>query len=176
MAVADLIHYPQESRTVVKGDLKSWEQRSGDGADAPVYYSNGTHANVAARISLSEKLRVEQPFWALMSGGNMFHIWLGEANPDPEAIMRLTKKLAMESQVGYFAYTKDLTTCENCNVTSPGLRDSCPNCNSENVEWYSRITGYYQSVGKNGGVAGWNAAKKQELLDRYRIGGERLYG
>jgi anaerobic ribonucleoside-triphosphate reductase len=176
MAVADLIHYPQESRTVVKGDLKTWDQRaSSDGTDAPIYYSNGTHTNVAARISLSEKLRIEQPFWALMSGGNMFHIWLGEANPDPEAIARLTRKLAEETQLGYFAFTKDLTTCENCNVTSPGLRDSCPNCNSENVEWYSRITGYYQSVGKNGGVAGWNAAKRQELLDRYRVRGGTLY-
>jgi ribonucleoside-triphosphate reductase len=176
MAVADLIHHPQESKTVIKGDIRAWEQRSSDGSDAPVYYSNGTHTNVAARISLSEKLRVEQPFWALMSGGNMFHIWLGEANPDPEAIMRLTKKIATESQIGYFAYTKDLTVCENCNITSPGLRESCPNCSSDNVEWYSRITGYYQSVGKNGGVAGWNAAKRQELLDRHKIGGEALYG
>jgi ribonucleoside-triphosphate reductase len=177
MAIADLIHYPDESRTVVKGDLKAWEERTaGDGADAPVYYSNGTHAYVGAHLALSEKLRIEQPFWALMSGGNMFHIWLGEMNPDPEAMMRLTRKMATQTQIGYFAYTKDLTVCESCNVTSPGLRDSCPNCSSSNVEWYSRITGYYQSVGKSGGVAGWNAAKRQELLDRYKIKGEALFG
>jgi len=30
------------------------------------------------------------------------------------------------------------------------------------VEWWSRVTGYYQAV------SGWNEGKKKELMDRYR--------
>lgn len=38
----------------------------------------------------------------------------------------------------------------------------CPECGSFDVEIISRVTGYLQAV------SGWNAAKRQELLDRKR--------
>jgi ribonucleoside-triphosphate reductase len=45
-----------------------------------------------------------------------------------------------------------------------GLQKECPNCESENVEHLSRVTGYIQAV------SGWNEGKKQELKDRKRYG------
>jgi len=41
---------------------------------------------------------------------------------------------------------------------------SAPNCESDNVEHLSRVTGYIQAV------SGWNEGKKQELKDRKRYG------
>ena len=38
----------------------------------------------------------------------------------------------------------------------------CPDCGNHAVEQLSRVTGYLS------GVSGWNAAKKQEFLDRDR--------
>ncbi|RLF13123.1 MAG: anaerobic ribonucleoside-triphosphate reductase, partial [Thermoprotei archaeon] len=84
--------------------------------------------------------------------------------PDPEALYKLTWKIAKTSQVGYFAYTKDLTICEDCGDVSGGILDQCPRCNSPNVRYWSRVTGYYQEV------SGWNEAKKKELKERYRVG------
>jgi len=75
----------------------------------------------------------------------------------------MTQRIAKNTQIGYFAYTKDMTVCEACQSVSPGLNERCPNCSSENVRWWSRITGYYTDV------SGWNEGKKKELLDRYRI-------
>ncbi len=49
-----------------------------------------------------------------------------------------------------------ILTCPVCG------RAACPVCGSHNVEQISRVTGYVQAV------SGWNAAKKQELLDRQR--------
>ncbi|MEM3616231.1 MAG: anaerobic ribonucleoside-triphosphate reductase, partial [Candidatus Methanomethylicia archaeon] len=57
----------------------------------------------------------------------------------------------------------DLTICSDCATVSPLLNDKCPNCGSNNVKWWSRVTGYYQDV------SGWNMAKRRELKDRYRI-------
>ncbi|MCK4796334.1 MAG: hypothetical protein KAT05_03075, partial [Spirochaetes bacterium] len=53
-----------------------------------------------------------------------------------------------------------------------GLLEECPNCDSENIEHLSRVTGYIQAVG------GWNEGKKQELKDRtrYGVGGEIVKG
>ena len=47
-------------------------------------------------------------------------------------------------------------TCPLCN------NPMCPECGNHFVEQLSRVTGYM------GGVSGWNAAKRQEFLDRTR--------
>jgi ribonucleoside-triphosphate reductase len=129
----------------------------------PIYYSNGTHTYVGANIPLGTKMDIEHKFFPILSGGNIFHVWLGEAVPDAEGIYKLTQRIASNSQIGYFSFTKDLTICSNCQSTSGGLNDACPNCGSKDVRWWSRITGYYTDV------TAWNEGKKQELKDRYRL-------
>ena len=165
LAVADMTstEFRDRSKQVVKGDRDTSDIMMRRGLrDVPIYYSNGTHTYVGAQISLGERIDIEHKFFPVLSGGNMFHVWLGEENPDAEALYRLTKKIATGTQIGYFAYTKDLTLCITCRSVSGGLKDKCVNCGSSNVEWWSRITGYYQNV------TGWNKAKRRELTDRYR--------
>ena len=164
-AIADLLTngYRNQAEKLVRGDVGRAKSLLADGAkDVPVYYSNGTHVYVGAKVGLLERMDIEQKFFPLLNGGNMFHAWLGDGSPDPESLYKLTKRIATKSHVGYYAYTKDLTICSNCGkVTSP-IYEQCPSCGSSQVEWWSRVTGYYQAV------SGWNEAKKKELMDRYR--------
>ena len=165
-AIADLLtnDYRNQAEKLVKGDVDKARSLLADGArDVPVYYSNGTHVYVGAKVGLLERMDTEQKFFPLLNGGNMFHVWLGDNSPDHEALYKLTKRIATRTNVGYYAYTKDLTVCGNCGrVTSP-IYEQCPHCGSSQVEWWSRVTGYYQAV------SGWNRGKRKELLDRYRI-------
>jgi len=165
-AIADLLTngYRNQAEKLVKGDVGKARSLLADGAkDVPVYYSNGTHIYVGAKVGLLERMDIEQKFFPLLNGGNMFHVWLGDNSPDPEALYKLTKRIATRTNVGYYAYTKDLTVCGNCGrVTSP-IYEQCPHCGSSQVEWWSRVTGYYQAV------SGWNEGKKKELIDRHRI-------
>jgi len=165
-AIADLLTngYRDQAEKLVKGDVGKAKFMLADGArDVPVYYSNGTHIYVGAEVGLLERMDIEQKFFPLLNGGNMFHVWLGDSSPDSEALYKLTKRIATRTNVGYYAYTKDLTICNNCGrVTSP-IYEKCPHCGSSQVEWWSRVTGYYQAV------SGWNEGKKKELMDRYRI-------
>lgn len=166
LAVCDLLSedFRLMAEKTVKGDVERAKRLLRNGVrDVPVYYSNGTHVFVGAKIPLSRKLLIEHKFFPILSGGNIFHIWLGEAYPDPETLFKVTERIATRTQVGYFAYTKDLTICNSCGRVSPLLNNSCPYCNSPDVHWWSRVTGYYQDV------SGWNEAKKRELLDRYRV-------
>ncbi|MDH5450890.1 MAG: anaerobic ribonucleoside-triphosphate reductase [Candidatus Bathyarchaeota archaeon] len=164
-ATADLLtnDYRDKAEKLVKGDLSNARSSLAEGGrDVPIYYSNGTHLDIGAKVGLLDRIDIEQKFFPLLNGGNMFHVWLGDASPDPEALYKLTKRIATKTHVGYYAYTKDLTICNSCGrVTSP-INGNCPNCGSSNVEWWSRVTGYYQAV------SGWNEGKKKELLDRYR--------
>ena len=163
-AVADLVspEYKQMARQMVKGDtttINSLVKKR----DAPVYYSNGTHAYVGAKIPLGKKIDIEHKFFPILSGGNIFHAWIGESSSDPEALYKLTQRIARNSQIGYFSYTKDLTVCSTCQSTVAGMLNACPTCGSTNVRHWSRITGYYTDV------TGWNEGKRQELMDRYRV-------
>ena len=162
-AVADLIHYPALARELVKGNLESALPRINDTKDLPVYYSNGAHVNVASQLPLDQRLAIEQRFFPILKGGDIFHVWLGEANPDPEALLKFNRKIANESWIGYWSHTKDITMCRSCGYVGGGLSSTCPVCHSDSIKNYSRITGYYQDT------SSWNAAKKQELRDRYRI-------
>jgi len=158
--VADLIHYPEQAKQVVKGDLQTALHLNSN--DLPVYYSNGSHYYVGAPITLAQKINGEQTFFPILDGGNIFHAFLGEKNPDPDALHDFVIRVAKNTNIGYFAVTKDMTMCGSCNHVDQGLSKSCSFCGSQNVDWLSRVTGYLQAV------SGWNAGKKQELMDRRR--------
>jgi ribonucleoside-triphosphate reductase len=162
-AVLDLIHYPHQAQSVVKGDLSDWKKKyMAEGrTGVPVYYTNGFMVEHGATVPLHKKISIEEKSFPLLSGGNIMNVFLGEHTPDPDALLSLTEKIA-HTQVGYWSYTTDLTACKLCFKNMPGLHDSCHYCHSTNVEQYSRITGYYQAV------SGWNSGKQQELHDRYR--------
>jgi len=163
-AVSDLIHeeYRECAERVVKGDLDAVRKSLHKTRDLPVYYTNGTHLPPGADVSIFERARHEHVFFPIVDGGNIFHIFLGEAAPDPQGLMDFGLRLARETQIGYFTFTKDMTVCLGCSRVSAGLGDRCPSCGSEDVDHISRITGYLQAV------SGWNSAKRQELKDRKR--------
>jgi len=163
-AVSDLIHeeFRECAERVVKGDLHSVKKNLQKTRDLPVYYTNGTHLPPSADVPIFERAKLEHVFFPIVDGGNIFHIFLGEATPDHQGLMDFGMRLARETQIGYFTFTKDMTVCLGCYKVSPGLKDNCPNCDSSEVDHISRITGYLQAV------SGWNSAKRQELKDRKR--------
>jgi len=54
-------------------------------------------------------MEIEHVFFPIVDGGNIFHIWLGEARPDPRGLMDMAMNLCKKTQIGYFAFTRDLT-------------------------------------------------------------------
>ncbi|HEX7445335.1 MAG TPA: anaerobic ribonucleoside-triphosphate reductase [Methanothrix sp.] len=163
-AVSDLIHeeFRECAERVVKGDLDAVKKNVHRTRDLPVYYTNGTHLPPSADVTIFERAKLEHVFFPIVDGGNIFHVFMGEATPDPKGLMDFGMRLARETQIGYFTFTKDMTVCLGCSQVSGGLEDNCPNCGSEDVDHISRITGYLQAV------SGWNSAKRQELKDRKR--------
>jgi anaerobic ribonucleoside-triphosphate reductase len=163
-AVSDLIHeeFRECAERVVKGDLEAVRTNLHKTRDLPVYYTNGTHLPPSADVPVFERAKLEHVFFPIVDGGNIFHIFLGEASPDPKGLMDFGLRLAKTTQIGYFTFTKDMTVCLACYKVSAGLKDECPNCSSRELDHISRITGYLQAV------SGWNSAKKQELKDRKR--------
>jgi ribonucleoside-triphosphate reductase len=102
-AVADF------AKAVIKGDLEEGLEQLGKSRDLPIYYTNGTHVAPGANVPLTKRMEVEHVFFPIVDGGNIFHIWLGEARPDPRGLMDMAMKLCRNTQIGYFAFTRDIT-------------------------------------------------------------------
>ncbi|KAF1078891.1 anaerobic ribonucleoside-triphosphate reductase [Methanogenium sp. MK-MG] len=110
-AIADLIdqRFRSPAEQVIKGDLEAAIPELGQKFDLPVYYTNGTHVTPGADVPLTKRMEIEHVFFPIVDGGNIFHIWLGEARPDPRGLMDMAMNLCRNTQVGYFAFTRDLT-------------------------------------------------------------------
>lgn len=124
-AVADLIdrRYRAHAMKVIKGNLPDALARIGTTHDLPIYYTNGTHVAPGADVPLPRRMEVEHVFFPIVDGGNIFHIWLGEARPDPRGLMDMAMKLCRNTQIGYFAFTRDLTvTLRQYREQKPGKK------------------------------------------------------
>jgi len=156
-------------------DMKRFGKRAfmqGDQKAGDVYYTNSSHVKYSARLPLFDRLKIDSSFHPLVQGGAISHIWLGESDPDPEALHKMTKRICSQTLTSYFAYTKDTTFCHSCNRTFGGVHETCPNCGAtdKEIQWYSRVTGYCTPV------KSWNAGKLQEFKDRqkYKLGDEKI--
>jgi ribonucleoside-triphosphate reductase (formate) len=112
-AVADLLDkkFRDSAMRVIKGDLATALKKCNATRDLPIYYTNGTHVAPNAPIPLTKRMEIEHVFFPIIDGGNIFHIWLGEARPDPRGLMDMAMNLCKSTQIGYFAFTRDLTVC-----------------------------------------------------------------
>ncbi len=110
-AVADLLdrRYHNFAVKVIKGDVELGLEQLGKSRDLPIYYTNGTHVAPGADVPLPKRMEIEHVFFPIVDGGNIFHIWLGEARPDPRGLMDMAMKLCRTTQIGYFAFTRDIT-------------------------------------------------------------------
>jgi anaerobic ribonucleoside-triphosphate reductase len=110
-AVADLLdrRYHDFAVKVIKGDLMQSLPELGKSRDLPIYYTNGTHVAPGADVPLTKRMDIEHVFFPIVDGGNIFHIWLGEARPDPRGLMDMAMRLCKNTQIGYFAFTRDIT-------------------------------------------------------------------
>jgi len=113
-AVLDLLNYG-DAHKFVKGDVRAAIKKYAEtgSRDLPIYYTNGTHVPVDADIQIAEKIRIEQAFFPILDGGNICNIYLGEQKPDPRGLMDMTLKICKSTNLGYFAFTRDFTVCNN---------------------------------------------------------------
>ncbi|WP_303247837.1 anaerobic ribonucleoside-triphosphate reductase [uncultured Methanobrevibacter sp.] len=134
------------------------------------YYTNSSHVPVDTGVSLIDKIKIEEQYHSLTPGGHIFHAFMGESYADPDSLMSLTNKIARNSDIGFWAYSSAMSFCLKCKTLMKGLNNVCPSCGEkDDVEWYDRITGYVQQVGRaKSSSGGWNPGKRQELLDRKR--------
>lgn len=124
------------------------------------YFTNSHHVDVTHKVTIEEKIKLEQPFNELAKAGCITYVEL-ESNVlcNPSAVESIIN-LAMEEGIVYMAINFPINTCLNCGF-SEGEIDICPACGSVNIEKLGRVTGYLSTDYRN-----FNKGKKEEFLAR----------
>ncbi|MFC1524160.1 anaerobic ribonucleoside-triphosphate reductase [Thermodesulfobacteriota bacterium] len=151
-AKLDLSHYREKALPYVLGNLEKEE----------VYYTNSTLFNVGHVMDPIDRVEQEGLFHPLIEAGSITHVWLGEAQPDAQALAAFVINTFRHTQNDQIAFSPEFTTCLDCGKTARGLQATCAYCESEHVDGITRITGYFTKV------SSWNKGKLGELKDRYR--------
>lgn len=111
MSKLDLMHYPGETREVIKGSLDRGE----------VYYTNSTYLNISQPISPIERVKKEGMFHPMIHAGSLTHLWLGESKPDPSALSSFVVKTFKHTTNDQIAFSPEFTSCLDCGRTERGL-------------------------------------------------------
>lgn len=125
------------------------------------YYTNSNHVPVYYHCSALHKAQIEAPYHDLTRGGHIFYVEIdGDATHNPEAIMSVVDMMD-KYNMGYGSVNHTRNRCMDCGYESAHAIDTCPKCNSSNIDRLQRITGYLV-----GTTDRWNRAKLAELNDR----------
>lgn len=135
------------------------------------YYTNSNHVPVWYKCTMEHKMKVEAPYHPLTPAGHIAYL---EVDGDPEKNVKAVEQmvnLMRKYNVGYGSINHARARCLDCGYESGSdLFDTCPKCNSTNVDVLERITGYLV-----GGTNKWNGGKKAELKDRVsHMSGEKM--
>ena len=135
------------------------------------YYTNSNHVPVWYKCTMEHKMQIEAPYHELTPAGHIAYL---EVDGDPEKNVKAVEQmvnLMRKYDVGYGSINHARARCLDCGHESGSdLFDSCPCCQSTNVDVLERITGYLV-----GGTTKWNGGKKAELKDRVsHTSGEKM--
>jgi len=125
-----------------------------------VYYTNSSHIPYSYPVELHRRLLLQGKYHPIIKGGVISHIWLGDHYPEVGSLSNLIVKILTETDNYYFTFTTNFTICSKCGITERGKLEKCGNCGSTNIDYISRITGYYALVSQ------FNEGKLQEFNER----------
>jgi ribonucleoside-triphosphate reductase len=124
------------------------------------YYTNSTQLPVGFTNDAFKALKLQDDLQTKYTGGTVFHMFLGEAISNYEAVKNLIKTVVSNYRLPYITLTPTFSVCPTHGYLS-GKHEYCPKCVVEQrCEVYSRIVGYLRPVSQ------WNEGKQEEFKER----------
>ena len=132
------------------------------GKEGAYYLTNSHHIPVKSGVDWIKHIENAGEFAHLSLGGDILHIWSGEVWSDPQAIWKLNRRILEYGNPIFWAYSKCFSFCAECGFTINDKIDECPICESKDLRYFDRITGYYLCINT------FNAGKRAEFDQRHR--------
>lgn len=122
---------PAESTSyrLAKHDKKQFPQIITSGREEP-YYTNSSQLPAEYTEDLFDALDHQEELQTQYTGGTVFHIFLGEAVEEWEAVRDLVKAVASRYRIPYFTISPTFSICPVHGYLS-GKHFACPKCKDE---------------------------------------------
>ncbi|WP_302542223.1 anaerobic ribonucleoside-triphosphate reductase, partial [uncultured Clostridium sp.] len=101
------------------------------------YYTNSFHIPVNYNISIKDKIDIEAPYHKLCNAGHISYIELDDS-PSPEVIMEIINYAYKRTNISYIGINFHIRYCKECGTSIENNLNSCPKCNSKNIQGISR--------------------------------------
>lgn len=111
--------------------------------------------------TIYEKMQRDGEINSLMTGGSIVHI-----NIDSHVTSNQAKRLikdAISNGMAHFALNAVYSECQECGHVHKGKVTQCPKCQSEKVEYLTRVIGYFSRVNS------WNKVRREEDFKRRKF-------
>jgi ribonucleoside-triphosphate reductase len=109
-------------------------------------------------VDLLKRIEIEGELQEHCTGGSISHLNL-DGRPEPEALYKFTNNILLNSKLRQFAFNAGFTVCKSGH-SNMGVHKKCKTCGSEDVDWITRIVGYFTPV------SSWNRMKQLEFKTR----------
>lgn len=127
------------------------------------FFTNSMHVPVWADMNPFEKIDVESQLTGYSSAGCITYVELDAgAKNNVEALEQIVN-YAMDKDIPYFAINVPNDQCMNCGYCDE-MNDSCPMCNSKDIQRLRRVTGYLTG----NYTTAFNKGKQQEVEMRVK--------
>ena len=127
------------------------------------YFTNSIHVPVWKEMSPFEKINIESQLTGYSSAGCITYVELDSTVKNNLEALEILVNYAMDKDIPYFAINVPNDTCMNCGYTDE-LNDTCPQCNSEDIQRLRRVTGYLTG----NYTTAFNKGKQAEVRDRVK--------
>lgn len=126
----------------------------------PVLYAN-QFVPLWSKEGLFQRLHSYGKYDSLLSGGGICH---AQINTETTAKQNETiVREAVKSNCQHFALNRVYSRCPDCGHVCNHKTETCPNCNGQNMEFLSRIIGYFVPI------KSWNATRRFEFTKRHFV-------
>ncbi|MFW5858925.1 MAG: ribonucleoside triphosphate reductase [Planctomycetota bacterium] len=130
-----------------------------DSCGGKPFYSNSSMLPADHGHEIFELLDNQDAFQCSYTGGTVVHLFLGEANADPDAVAAFIKTVCTTYKMPYVSLSPTFSICPVHGYRS-GRHHHCPDCGAAS-EVYSRVVGYLRPVTQ------WNDGKRSEFDRRH---------
>jgi ribonucleoside-triphosphate reductase len=121
-----------------------WAKVHVKGTKHQPYYTDLVAVPAEAKITLDQRLKIEDRIQQLTPGGHFTPI---QVNEDSDRLLAISKKLVSESSLGLYSFSRALTYCSQCKKIVPDQPTKCPSCGSvKALTSYNRISAKYEAV------------------------------
>lgn len=128
------------------------------------WYTNSHHVNVTAKISGTDKVRIEEVLYKYPTGGRIFYTEF----PHTDNLLAMEQYINHCMEKGlYIGINFDNGKCNSCGYKGKFKEENCPKCNSTNVIIINRCCGYL-GVYRSNGETRYNHGKEHEVKNRFK--------